>query len=54
MVKLRINIEKKMLKTLQEGIMKFETEGVVIMKRKRREKESSSHVGNVGLLVITG
>ena len=48
-----INIKEKMVKTLQEGIMKYQTGGAVIMERKRREKESSSDVENVGVLVIT-
>ena len=53
MLKLQINIEEKMVRTLQEGIMKSQTGGAVTMERKRKEKEGFSDLENMVELVIT-
>ncbi|KAA0067191.1 gag-pol polyprotein [Cucumis melo var. makuwa] len=51
-LKIRIIIEEKMVRTLQEGIMKLQTDGTEKMGRKRREKEGLSDVENVGELAL--
>ena len=52
MLKIRLTIKDKIVRTIQEGIMKFQTGGTVTMEGKRRVKEGFSDVENMGELTI--